>query len=267
MWWDALGYYWKNGYSDKISVKSALNYRKSSRKFALLRDKPILIGGCGRSGTTLLLAILGAHPSISALDFETGLFTKSRFSQDLQSNHLKNIASIRSFFAIRGISEEATRWCEKTPKNVRNIESILEAFGSNVQIVLLCRDGRDTVTSIHPDHKGYFISPQEWIDDTKRTLEWKGHPQVMVLKYEDLVRDFDRTIDGLLIFLGLPQSELLKNYSVNTDVKKNRAWENGVQPLKSNSIGKWKQEQHQEIVQSLLDMPGAQVLLEELGYS
>lgn len=36
----------------------------------VLPEKPIVIGGCGRSGTTLLLSILGAHPDIFALASE-----------------------------------------------------------------------------------------------------------------------------------------------------------------------------------------------------
>lgn len=267
MWWEALSYYWKNAYKEQISLKSALQYGKSAKKFDLFQEKPILIGGCGRSGTTLLLAILGAHPEVSALDFESGLFTKARFNGDLQKNHSKNLSSIRSFLAIRGIDESANRWCEKTPKNLRNIDSILEAFGEEVQVVLLCRDGRDTVTSVHPDHKGYFISPQEWIDDTERTLKWENHSQVKVLKYEDLILDFDKTIADLLQFLDLPQDRALSNYSQNTSVQKNRAWKDGVQPIKSSSIGKWKLAQHQAVVQSLLDLPKTSELLQRLGYT
>jgi len=267
MWWEALGYYWKNGYSRQLSLQSILNYGKSARKFDNFRGSPILIGGCGRSGTTLLLAILGAHPKISALDFESGLFTKSRFSQDTQSNHRKNLASLRSFLAIRGVKDEATRWCEKTPKNVRNVPDILKAFGDQIQIVLLCRDGRDTVTSVHPDHEGYFISPQEWIDDTRETLKWQDHPQITIVKYEDLILHFDKTIAELLAFLDLPQSSALENFSTNTVVQKNRAWEGGVQPIKKNSIGKWKNEKHAAVVQSLLDLPEGAALLEKLGYT
>jgi len=266
MWWEALGYYWKNGYSGQLSLQSVLNYGKSARKFDNFPDKPILIGGCGRSGTTLLLAILGAHPRISALDFESGLFTKNRFSSDIQSNHRKNIASLKSFLAIRGIKDDATRWCEKTPKNVRNIKDILTAFQDHAQIVLLCRDGRDTVTSVHPDHEGYFISPQEWIDDTIQALAWKDHPQVKILKYEDLILQFDETIKDLLQFLELPQSTALDDYSKNTVVQNNRAWKDGVQPIKQNSIGKWKNPEHKTVVQTLLELPQATSLLEELGY-
>lgn len=266
MWLEALGYYWKNGYSGQLSFQSILNYGNSARKFDNFPDQPILIGGCGRSGTTLLLAILGAHPQVSALDFESGLFTKSRFSSDIQRNHQKNIASLKSFLSIRGIKNEASRWCEKTPKNVRNIKDILAAFKNEVQIVLLCRDGRDTVTSVHPDHEGYFISPQEWIDDTIQTLAWKDHPQVKILKYEDLILQFDETIEDLISFLGLAQSSSLDNFSKNTVVQKNRAWKDGVQPIKPNSIGKWKKPEHKKVVQSLLELPQATSLLEKLGY-
>jgi hypothetical protein len=266
MWWEALSYYWENAYKERISLKSALQYSKSAQKFDAFSALPILIGGCGRSGTTLLLAILGAHPNVSALDFESGLFTKSRFQSDIQKNHAKNLASIRSFLAIRGIEPTANRWCEKTPKNVRNLEAILQAFGAEVQIILMCRDGRDTVTSIHPEHEGYFISPQDWIADTERTLAWKQHPQVKVIKYEKLILDFDNTISDLMAFLNLPEHESLANFSRHTSVQKNRAWKQGVQPIKANSIGKWKLPEHEKVVQSLLDLPRAKELLAALDY-
>ncbi len=39
-----------------------------------LYKSPILIGGCGRSGTTLLTSILSSHPKIALIPHETGIF-------------------------------------------------------------------------------------------------------------------------------------------------------------------------------------------------
>jgi len=266
MWWEALKYYWDNGYSGRLGPNSLLQYRKSANRFDELSEKPILVGGCGRSGTTLMLAVLGAHPKIACLDFETGLFLKQKFSSNTKSNHQRNIGAIKSFLSVRGISEEAVRWCEKTPKNVRHLQKIFQDFDDQVQVILMVRDGRDTVTSVHPDHSGYFISPEEWISDTALSLHWKDNSNVHVVRYEDLILHFEKTAREICDFLKLEWDEKLLSFEKATNVQKNRAWSSGVQAIQSRSIGKWKEEKHQAIVKELLAQPKAKNLLAALDY-
>jgi hypothetical protein len=54
-----------------VPLTKTLGRRKEKRTFT---DTPILIGGGARSGTTLLLSILSAHPAIFAIRKELGLF-------------------------------------------------------------------------------------------------------------------------------------------------------------------------------------------------
>ena len=48
-------------------VRGRLRYRKLTRP-------PVIVGGCERSGTTLLLSILSSHPAIQAIPVETWAF-------------------------------------------------------------------------------------------------------------------------------------------------------------------------------------------------
>ena len=65
--------------------------------------KGIVIGGCGRSGTTLLNSIMGAHKDIHAIEEETYSFVPTPRLNRL-NNNLKNV--------------KENFWCEKTPKNI-----------------------------------------------------------------------------------------------------------------------------------------------------
>ncbi len=68
---------------------------------------PIIIGGCGRSGTTLLLSILGSHPNIQAIKDETGLFLKQNMKDNISLKtkyyYLINCWNIKKLQHIDGL--------------------------------------------------------------------------------------------------------------------------------------------------------------------
>ena len=147
---------------------NALGRWKERRNFT--RD-PILIGGCGRSGTTLLLAILSAHPNIFAFSRElVAVVDWKPADNDPDSLEPARLDRLYRELLWRRIPPSAQRWCEKTPRNVHHIDKILD-FWPNSRFFHIVRDPRDVLTSRHPTRPDeYWVSPERWVRDVRAGL-------------------------------------------------------------------------------------------------
>ncbi len=230
---------------------------------------PVVIGGCARSGTTMLLAMLSAHPSIFAFKKELGFLTQWKRDPE-GSGYIPSRMDRMYRELIRSrIPEGVRRWCEKSPANVRHIEKILEYFKERVRFIHIIRDPRDVLTSEHPKPSkkgGYYVSAERWVKDVKAGLAFKGHPSVFTLRYEDLVRNPDMELDRICSFIGEEREKELEEWSAHTDVKKNPAWEGEVKPFHQGSIGKWRKSAFKERVEEILSYPGLKELMLKAGY-
>lgn len=237
--------------------------RKAKKHFD---QDPIFIGGCGRSGTTLLLSILSAHPQVFACPKELGLFNKVLYdAQGRPAPH--RIDRLYRAILTRPMPPQARRFVEKSPSNVKQIAAIDGYFQGRFRFVHIIRDGRDVVLSIHPtDPKRYWVEPERWVNDVKAGLAFRDHPRVLTLFYEDLILNYEACIASICEHCELPLTEEMRNWFAHTTVKKNRAYHEGVSQIHSQSIGKWKKPEFARRVAELLAYPGAQDLLEELGY-
>ena len=229
--------------------------------------RPILIGGCARSGTTLMLSILSAHPWILAVPFETEAFCPGAYSAkpDLSAPFRPDI--IENW--MRGVTVPAqTRfWCEKTPRNVLFLGRILEFFGSPVRFLTLVRDGRDVITSRHPRNpERFWVSPERWIQDVGAGLPYDAHPMVLAVRYEDLVTDFRATVGRVCTFLEIPSVESLNEWPRNATVGRHPAWFSDAGPIHPDSIGRWAAAEHRERIRNLMERPKAVNLLKHYGY-
>ena len=81
--------------------------------------KPIIIGACPRSGTTLLLSILDAHSHIFGIQNQTYVFASWDYHD--QPNRMDRL--YREFI-FNKIPAGKKRWCEKTPKNIEFFDKI-----------------------------------------------------------------------------------------------------------------------------------------------
>lgn len=234
--------------------------KKKARKH--FTKKPIMIVGCGRSGTTLLLSILGAHPHIFAIPKET-----TAFAHWNNKNQPKRLDRLYREFIFNKISNTATRWCEKTPNHVRQIGRIMDYFDGEVQFIHLIRDGRDVMLSRHPSsRRDYWITPLRWVQDVKAGLEYQGHSNVLTVYYENLVLHYNKTIENICNFIGETCTEEMYHWFDHTNVKRNSAWQNGLQNLHAQSVGKWQKPENKEKVAEISSDREVQKLLQTLGY-
>jgi Sulfotransferase family len=252
-------------------------YRKTSREKAQrilqLGRRPIVIGGCGRSGTTLLLSILSCHPKIFAIDIETVALCPDGYGADGLYNRTPNLdvpfrlEKIYQYLIDHEIPENCTHWCEKTPRNVLYFERILRHFGERVRLIHIVRDGRDVVTSLHPGHTSRFwVTPHRWAMDVAAGHRMGNHPQILTIRYEDLVQQYEATMRQICEFIEEEFDAAFLSYPHSARIKESGAWFNPAQATNDKSIGRWKDPKYNEIIEALLQEPMAIDLLRHYGY-
>jgi hypothetical protein len=232
---------------------------------------PIVIGGCARSGTTLLLSVLSCHSRIFAIKKETYTLATAKGNREpgtYPSRPLKLERLARQLEKAKARAPSSChRWCEKSPKNVLSFGAILEAFGENVRLIHMVRDGRDVVTSIHPGNPGRFwVSKDRWVLDVSVGLAFADHPQVLTVKYEDLTRNYPATISTICDFLDEEVEPSFFAYPDTATIKTSAAWYSPALPMHSHSIERWKAPQYTAVIDDFMRDPRAVQLLQRLGY-
>ncbi len=235
-------------------------------------EEPIIIGACPRSGTTILLSILGAHERIYAIPKQTYAFDKWMEETDPHSGKITytpfRIDRLYRELLLRRIPWGAKRWLEKTPKHIRSFAKIIDYFDERVKLINVIRDGRDVVTSKHPKHNPgqYWVSVGRWVSDVSIGLSLAQHPCVLNVRYEDLITEFEKTMLKIYDFLGEQAGASLQSWKEKTNIKKSMHWDKPVQDLYSHALARWKKPQHQKRIAEFMENERAVALLKELGY-
>jgi hypothetical protein len=250
---------WKKPF---LPIITALGKRKINARFT---DPPVLLGGCARSGTTLLLSILSSHEDIFACPEETGAFAALKKKDG--ELHLSRVDRLYRCILTHRIPAVAKRWCEKTPINIRRIPQLDRYFEGNFRLIQIVRDGRDVILSRHPTKTNeYRVSPERWVSDVSIGLKFSDHPNVHTIRYEDLINHYDETIKGICSFLNIPLTERILNWHDHARVRSSTALFTEIEKLSNQSIGKWEKKEHAERVRELTSIPSAMELLEKYGY-
>jgi len=163
--------------------------RLTSARFRAIHRSPIFIVGCGHSGTTLMVRVIGAHPAVMPLLKETYTFFDHKF------------------FKLRGYDLDCYRqgkraWLEKTPAHIQRLGELFEQR-PHARVILMLRDGRDVAVSLKERLAAFGPGVGRWVADNLAGLPWHNDPRVHVVRYEDLVADNRATLTRVCGFLGL----------------------------------------------------------------
>jgi hypothetical protein len=182
-------------------------------------ERPIFIVGCQRSGRTLVRLMLDSHPSIScgpktrflvelvdavAGDAPPPYLERFGFPEEYWWERVAELFDrVHSDYASRRGKQ---RWADKTGRYALHIDMLNRLF-PDCQVVHVIRDGRDVVAS-HRRRFGY-------LEALKATRKWPvyvhkardagtrlGADRYIEIRYEHLVSDTEKTMRGLLDFLG-----------------------------------------------------------------
>lgn len=234
-----------------------------------LGGDPVVIGGCERSGTTLVLSVLSAHPRVLAIPYETWALAWGPKAGLADSHEIR----MRRIWRGIGVAQRRggeDRWAEKSPANVFYFRKILGHFGGRVRCVEVVRDGRDVVTSIHPEEDGPWVPVERWVEAVKAGREVEDHPSVCTVRYEDLVMRPSPTMANLYGFLGLSVPGRARSWRERASVttSPNLLGER-VGRLRTSSVRKWERDNfgYLDRVRRLMRDRRARRLLKGLGYN
>ncbi|KAM3723653.1 Protein-tyrosine sulfotransferase [Dirofilaria immitis] len=253
----------------------------------------IFIGGVPRSGTTLIRAMLDAHPSVRCGE-ETrviprilGLRTQWKKSQK-EWNRLKEAGvtdevindAISSFILqiIAGHGEPAERLCNKDPFTMKSAEYLAHLF-PNSKFLLMVRDGRATVHSIISRQvtiTGFDLSdPKQCLDKWNHIIKIMyeqcktiGDKRCLIVYYEQLVLHPEKQLRRVLNFLNIAWSDLVLHHDklIGKDIslsKVERSTDQVIKPVNLDALNKWVGSFSEDIVQ---EMASLAPMLAELGY-
>lgn len=244
-----------------------------ARRLLALSRRPVIIGGCGRSGTTLLLSVLSCHPHIWGIERETMAFCPDGFHGTTYTKNPDLEMPFQSWKVLElliqaNIPESCTRWCEKTPRNVVYFEQILRYFGAEARLIHIVRDGRDVTTSIHPLTTDHFWVPiHRWVMDVSAGRRFEDHPQVLTIRYEDFLGEYEATLRRICAFIDEEFHPNFLQYPQTAKVLDSMAWNETARPISTRSIGRWRKPELAEHIREFHANPQAVELLRHYGYS
>jgi len=247
-----------------FSNSKIINWRPS--KVLDGKKDPYFLIGFPRSGTTLLDTILRSHPSIEVLEeipiinrFIDELYINKNFSLDqLEKLDPELIKEMRDYYfnQIKSYKKDKEKeiTIDKMPLNIVHVGEIVRFF-PNAKFILALRHPYDCVLSCFMQNfmlnhaMANFLNLNDSSNLYNLTMSlWKKYTSVYkfdyhIIKYEDVISNFDKTIKNLLYFLNVSWSDNVTEFYKTAEKRgiiNTPSYNQVSQPIYSNSMYRWK---------------------------
>ncbi|KAM8721239.1 hypothetical protein ACLKA7_007156 [Drosophila subpalustris] len=268
----------------------------NQRVYSYNREMPLIfIGGVPRSGTTLMRAMLDAHPDVRCgqetrvipriLQLRSHWLKSEKESLRLQEAGITKevMNSAIAQFCLEIIAkhgEPAPRLCNKDPLTLKMGSYVIELF-PNAKFLFMVRDGRATVHSIISrkvtitgfDLASYRQCMQKWnhaIELMHEQCRDIGKERCMMVYYEQLVLHPEEWMRKILKFLDVPWNDAVLHHEefINKPngvplSKVERSSDQVIKPVNLEALSKWVDQIPGDVVH---DMANIAPMLSVLGY-
>jgi len=260
------------------------------------RQSPLIfIGGVPRSGTTLMRAMLDAHPDVRCgeetrvvprlLQMRSHWKKSQKESMRLEEAGLTDdvLASAISSFILEVVArhgEPAPRLCNKDPFTLKSGQYLRELF-PNSKFLFMVRDGRATVHSIISrkvtitgfDLKSYRQCLTKWnaaisaMNDECKAL---GPKHCLPVIYEQMVLHPEQWLRKISNFLEVPWNDAVLHHEEQINKKGGislskveRSSDQVIKPVNLDALSKWVGHIPDDVVE---DMANIAPMLAHFGY-
>jgi hypothetical protein len=236
--------------------------RTWSREFPEKVREPIprlaFLGGHPRSGTTLLEQILGAHPSVAALDESLAfdlvaarLYNSSTQWPPARLNVIRR-RYLQAFLAELGGLKEGQMILDKNPSPTVRLRIWLRVF-PELRVIMALRDPRDVVISCFFQNipvnavNANFLSLERTarhyanlMDVWLAVRQWEGFSWIET-RYEDTVANIDHEGRRVTEFLGLSWHESQARFYEKSEPKRvhSPTYHDARQPVYKRAVARW----------------------------
>ena len=252
-------------------------------------QSPIFVVGFPRSGTTMLETMLDAHPELAGMDERTFLQDVIEEMRAVDLDYPQDLGRIDDDIAerLRGIYWNLVRTraeipvtkrlVDKNPLNILRLPLIARLF-PNAKIILALRHPCDVVfsnymqtfrtpayvaltASIQSTATGYADTFDFWTDQATVFA-----PDVLELRYEDVVDDIDAQSRRIAEFLQIPWDQRMVDFHVRAKERgyiATPSYQQVLEPINRKGIARW--ERYREYLEPAI--PALRPFLDRWDYS
>lgn len=260
-------------------VEDRKNFFKKNEisKWSILKsdnknENPVFLIGFQRSGTTLLDNILRSHNSIEVIEEKPIVANFVTYINQKISSNFQNLKSIdednlqdyrKIYFDYKkkyiNKKDNTKIYIDKMPLNIIHVGEIVRIF-PNAKFIVTLRHPYDCVLSCFMQNfklnnaNANFLDLKDAASFYNSVMNlWEQYISVFkvnyhIIKYEDIVLDFEKSVQKVLNFLELPWSNNVFEFyktAQNRNKISSASYDQVIKPIYSKSVDKWKKYEKQ----------------------